>query len=426
LTPQTTPNERKMLDKEMRVHSALKHRNVLEFINAIVVEPNKNAGYFPAIYMLLEIAAGGDLFDKIVPDVGIGEEIAQHYFTQLANGLNYIHTEGICHRDLKPENILLDVAGTLKISDFGLCSVYKLKESGKTRKLSEQCGSLPYIAPELATELPYDAEPIDVWGIGVILFTMLAGNTPWDEPTSHSTEFVRYSKGRCFEDHPWSSFSDSVLSLLTGMLAIDPENRMPLSEIFAHPWMMRPSQITNKGAAAIADKLTENLRQTGDLEMASPDVVNYMNVDGNEDGDATMRSDRYQSQFTQNLQLFTQTQAGRRYTPHLTRFYASLGPGLLLPLMQEFFSENEIQSSEPKEVTSGQEKGMWKMRVGGYDRRKLIFKGTIEVEPFEMNGVQGSFVVMARTQGNPISWRQLWKATVTSKTLELHVLKKRR
>jgi serine/threonine-protein kinase Chk1 len=88
---------------------------------------------------------------------------------------------------------MLDAAGVLKISDFGLCSVYKLKDSGKTRLLSERCGSLPYIAPEvgvfqvfqihgasaaskLAGNLPYKAEPIDVWGIGVILFTMVVGS----------------------------------------------------------------------------------------------------------------------------------------------------------------------------------------------------------------------------------------------------------
>jgi serine/threonine-protein kinase CHEK1 len=105
----------------------------------------------------------------------------------------YIHREGVCHRDLKPENIMLDAAGVLKISDFGLCSVYKLKESGKTRLLSERCGSLPYIAPEVSVSKPpqirgvstgfklagnaaYKAEPIDVWGIGVILFTMLVGS----------------------------------------------------------------------------------------------------------------------------------------------------------------------------------------------------------------------------------------------------------
>ena len=66
--------------------------------------------------------------------------------------------------------------------------------------------------------------------------------------------------------------------------------------------------------------------------------------------------------------------------------------------MQEFFTENGIQSTRPKMVESGQDKGMWKMKVGGYDTRKLIFKGAIEVEPFERNGAEGSFVVMARTQ----------------------------
>jgi serine/threonine protein kinase len=80
------------------------------------------------------------------------------------------------HRDLKPENLLLSAAGTLKISDFGLSSVYMLKETGRRRKLTERCGSLPYVAPELSTEDPYEAEPIDVWGVGVILFTLLLGS----------------------------------------------------------------------------------------------------------------------------------------------------------------------------------------------------------------------------------------------------------
>ena len=65
LTKETDPYQRKTLDKEMRVHTALKHQNVLEFINAVVVEPDKRPKYIPAIYMLLEFAAGGDLFDKI-------------------------------------------------------------------------------------------------------------------------------------------------------------------------------------------------------------------------------------------------------------------------------------------------------------------------------------------------------------------------
>lgn len=105
LTTETTEHERKMLDKEMRVHSALKHTNVLEFLNAVVVEPNKPSPYYPGLYMLLEIAAGGDLFDKIgmeytigrveveflsrcvAPDVGVGEDVSHYYFSQLIAGL---------------------------------------------------------------------------------------------------------------------------------------------------------------------------------------------------------------------------------------------------------------------------------------------------------------------------------------------------
>ena len=176
-----------MIEKEIQVHSALKHPNVLEFVNAVIVEANGKSRYHPGIYMLLELAAGGDLFDKIgIPlhtfhDLKFTSEdssgcwyrrrdyplllhadliwngLATHsatIYSQLnwPHRQDYIHREGVCHRDLKPENIMLDAAGVLKISDFGLCSVYKLKESGKTRLLSERCGSLPYIAPEVSAQ----------------------------------------------------------------------------------------------------------------------------------------------------------------------------------------------------------------------------------------------------------------------------------
>jgi serine/threonine-protein kinase Chk1 len=109
LSPETSEKDRKTIDKEMRVHSALKHRNVLEFIEAAVVEPQHKHKYVPGIYMLLEFAAGGDLFDKIgtrravcvsfgtysaprirfilAPDIGVGDEVAHFYFGQLVDGI---------------------------------------------------------------------------------------------------------------------------------------------------------------------------------------------------------------------------------------------------------------------------------------------------------------------------------------------------
>ena len=62
---------------------------------------------------------------------------------------SYIHSQGVVHRDLKPENLLLSAAGVLKVCDFGLCAVYKLTKTGKVRELTERCGSLPYMAPEV-------------------------------------------------------------------------------------------------------------------------------------------------------------------------------------------------------------------------------------------------------------------------------------
>ncbi|KAF9030295.1 Pkinase-domain-containing protein [Hymenopellis radicata] len=416
ITTATTDKERKTFEKEMRVHSALKHMNILEFLNAVVVELKHQHTYHPGIYILLELAAGGDLFDKIEPDRGVGDDVAHLYFNQLVAGVDYIHSQGVCHRDLKPENILLDSAGTLKISDFGLSAVYKLMDSGKTRTLSERCGSLPYIAPELAIDTPYRAEPIDVWGMGVILFTLLAGNTPWDEPTRHSPEFVRYVSGQIFGDTPWCTFQGHTLSLLTGMLNVDPSQRMTISDIAVHPWCMRPSQLAASGPTVLADKLTEGLRANGDLELASPDFGQAMDTDG----DQMMFSAGHSSQFTQSLMLFSQTQSGSRYTPHLTRFYAGVPPALLINLVQESLTSMGFKTKAAPQTSESQ----YRLRVGGFDRRKEAFKGWVDVEGFVYRGSEGSFCVMKRDVGNPISWRLLWKALIQSPAVGPHVLRK--
>ncbi|KAL1939250.1 hypothetical protein VTO73DRAFT_10053 [Trametes versicolor] len=427
ITPETDEAQLKAIEKEIRVQSALKHPNILELIGAAKLTPDRAviSGHFPASYILLEMAAGGDLFDKIAPDEGIDEDTAHFYFCQLIDGLQYLHTEGVCHRDMKPENLLLDGSGTLKISDFGLAAVYKLKETGQSRMLSERCGSLPYLAPEMKGNKPYAAEPIDVWGGGVILFTMISGNTPWDEPTRGSHEFVQYLTGECFNDEPWTSFSENLLSLITGMLDVEATTRMTLQDVACHPWVTRPSQLAGRGAYAIAQSLTARLRANGDMGIADPQMGGGDAMDTDGDGDYIMQNQR--SQFTQSLMFFTQTQPGTRfrYTPHLTRFFAALAPHALLPLLQEALDSFGAKYNPPRECPPGEpDMPAVRMRIGGRDRRKLHMKGYLEIDPFQKGEYKGSFVVLARDVGNPLEWRAFWKELVKHPLIHPHVYKR--
>lgn len=123
-------------------------------------------GHFEFIF--LEYASGGELFDRIgelylsiyisikfflftnffsEPDVGMPQMEAQRFFKQLISGVEYLHSRGIAHRDLKPENLLLDANDNLKISDFGMATVFRYQ--GKERLLDKRCGTLPYIGMEM-------------------------------------------------------------------------------------------------------------------------------------------------------------------------------------------------------------------------------------------------------------------------------------
>ncbi|KDN50390.1 Pkinase-domain-containing protein [Tilletiaria anomala UBC 951] len=266
------PADRQALQKEVQIHGVLKHINVLEFVGADELgTASRPAGIsVPGLYMVLEYASGGDLFDKIAPDTGVPEDLAQYYFRQLIAGMQYIHSQGITHRDIKPENLLLSALGDLKIADFGLCSVYKYK--GKERSLKGACGSLPYIAPEMNGQ-PYKGEGVDVWSAGVVLFALLVGNTPWDEPTTRSPEYEAYLTGELLQYDPWTRISEQPLDLLKAMLTPRPEKRISLAEIQQHAWFNRPNAFL-QGGVSIEEKtgnlvqaLMENMVKAGDLHL---------------------------------------------------------------------------------------------------------------------------------------------------------------
>ncbi|KAK3341259.1 kinase-like domain-containing protein [Lasiosphaeria hispida] len=257
----------KQISMEVSLHSHVgRHQNIIEWFAT-----DEDSVWR---WIAMELAEGGDLFDKIEADVGLEEDVAHVYFLQLIGGVSFIHSKGVAHRDLKPENILLSERGDLKIADFGMATMFEYK--GARKQTSTMCGSPPYIAPEIlacakndrkSPEAPkYSADLVDIWSCGVILFVLLVGNTPWDEPTSGSWEFQEYVRTNGHStDSLWQRIPADALSLLRGMINIDAQQRFSFTHIRQHPWYTRHNgHLTANGSVsdpiALATQMLSRLR----------------------------------------------------------------------------------------------------------------------------------------------------------------------
>ncbi|ROT42298.1 serine/threonine-protein kinase chk1 [Sodiomyces alkalinus F11] len=260
----------KQLLMEVSLHSHIgQHANIIEWFAS-----GEDANWR---WIAMEFADGGDLFDKVEADVGVQEDIAHIYFLQLISGVSFMHSKGVAHRDLKPENILLSDRGNLKLADFGMATMFEYKGQRKTS--ATLCGSPPYIAPEIlacgrvdkkssGTTARYAPELSDIWSCGVILFVLLVGNTPWDEPSSTSWEYQEYlrTNGRS-TDALWGRIPPQALSLLRGMMSVDTSKRFSFTQIRQHPWYTRHNSLTTTDGSgkirdplSLATKMLENLR----------------------------------------------------------------------------------------------------------------------------------------------------------------------
>ncbi|ORX49533.1 Pkinase-domain-containing protein [Hesseltinella vesiculosa] len=124
------------------------------------------------LYLILEYAPGGELFTHMATEHMFSEDVARFYLAELILALEHIHSLGIVYRDLKPENCLLDAQGHIMLTDFGLS---KVSLDGKTNTM---CGTAEYMAPEIIMEMHYDRS-VDFWTLGILMFEMLTGYTPF-------------------------------------------------------------------------------------------------------------------------------------------------------------------------------------------------------------------------------------------------------
>ncbi|KAI1176175.1 serine/threonine-protein kinase [Nemania sp. FL0916] len=214
--------------REIEVHSNLRHPGVLGF-----------HGWFHdahRIFLILEYAAGGELYRVLQKEGRFSERRAAKYIAQVTLSLIYLHGKNVMHRDMKPENILLGLHDELKLADFG----YSVHAPSNFR--STLCGTLDYLPPEmLQPGNPGYTNAVDQWTLGILTYEFLAGEAPFEDTVAKTR--IRIAKG---EMKPLPAYiSREAKHFVHSLLVLDPEKRLPLKDVLDHPWIVKH----NKSAA---------------------------------------------------------------------------------------------------------------------------------------------------------------------------------
>eukprot|EP00298_Acanthocystis_sp_HF-20_P015204 c21059_g2_i1.p1 GENE.c21059_g2_i1~~c21059_g2_i1.p1 ORF type:complete len:264 (+),score=105.51 c21059_g2_i1:209-1000(+) len=171
------------------------------------------------------------------PNAGVCPSQAQYLFTNLIEGVSFIHSKGIAHRDIKVENCLISKSGNLVIIDFGLATT--------SRWTKQKCGTRRYAAPEVIRGDYYDPFKSDIWSCGVLLYVLLCGKYPFR--CSNQEQFKTQHNNIIFPQ----SISIEAKDLLIKMLDVNPSTRITIPEIFNHPFMIN-TQLFNSTTTTTA------------------------------------------------------------------------------------------------------------------------------------------------------------------------------
>ena len=213
--------------REIVNHRSLCHPFIVQFEEVFVTDTH--------LGVAMEYVSGGELFNYVQQHRSFNEAQARYFFQHLVSGVEYLHAMRVVHRDLKLENLLVDLSGSspqLKICDFGY-SKSEVDSHPKTR-----IGTPAYISPEVYQGArPYDGKASDVWACGVVLYVMLAGAYPFQDPdhpdSNHATMWrvldVQYTLPE--------NLSGDGRDLLQRVFVKDPERRVTVAGIRAHAWL---------------------------------------------------------------------------------------------------------------------------------------------------------------------------------------------
>ncbi|XP_042336294.1 ribosomal protein S6 kinase alpha-2 isoform X2 [Sceloporus undulatus] len=192
------------------------------------------------VYLVMELMRGGELLDRILRQKCFSEREASAVLCTITKTVDYLHSQGVVHRDLKPSNILyMDESGnpdSIRICDFGFAKQLRA-ENGL---LMTPCYTANFVAPEVLKRQGYDAA-CDIWSLGILLYTMLAGFTPFANGPDDTPEEIlaRIGSGKyALTGGNWDSISDAAKDIVSKMLHVDPHQRLTAAQVLRHPWII--------------------------------------------------------------------------------------------------------------------------------------------------------------------------------------------
>ena len=262
------------LVSEIQIHKVLEHPRIVRCYSHFDDTDN--------VYILLELCPNQSLNELLRRKKRFAEPEAAHYILSLVEGLQYLRKHNVIHRDLKLGNLFLGSQMELKIGDFGLAA--KLEFEGQKRLTI--CGTPNYIAPEIlessqSTSSPRvpsttgHSLPVDVWSLGVILFTMLVGKPPFEDVDVKAT-YQRIRDNR-YSFPETTYISSTAKSLIGAILRLDPKQRPSLDDILGHPWM-RNASVTVPPTIQALNRLSLPPATTP-RKPETPDCYNYARID---------------------------------------------------------------------------------------------------------------------------------------------------
>ncbi|KAM4865440.1 serine/threonine-protein kinase H2 [Thomomys bottae] len=224
---------REACEAELSVLRRVNHHYIVQLMEIFEV-PDR-------VYMVMELATGGELFDRLLTQGSFTERDAVRILQMVADGISYLHGLRITHRDLKPENLLYYHPGAeskILITDFGLA------HSGNNRgdwMMRTHCGTPEYIAPEVLLRKPYTSA-VDMWALGVITYVLLSGSLPFDDE-SQPKLYKKILKGKYhYIGEPWPSISHLAKDFIDKLLILEASHRMSAGQALNHPWVVNMAE----------------------------------------------------------------------------------------------------------------------------------------------------------------------------------------